>query len=285
MKVRRLGASGPEVSAIGFGAMLLSVSGRPDEEQARRTLHTALDSGINWIDTADAYCLDDDDFHHNEKLLARLLMGRRDNVLIATKCACRRPRGAWIVDGRPEYLKETVEQSLRALDVEAIDLLQLHAPDRRIPIAESVGALADLKNQGKVKLVGLSNVNVAEIEQARAIVPIASVQNWWSTDHRDPERSGVLDYCAKNQIAFIPYSPLGGSRGAPLLPNVHAITRLAAIRRVSAYQFVLAWMLKKSPVAIPIVGARRPETISDSARAADLEISDAERDAFEAALR
>ena len=284
MKTRKLGKDGPEVSAIGLGGMLLSISGRPPEDQAIATIHAALDAGIRFIDTADCYCIDDSDFNHNEKLIREALGGRREQVIVATKCACRRPGGAWTVDARPEYLREAAHQSLQALGVEALDLLQLHAPDARVPFADSVGALARLREEGKVRYVGLSNVSNSQIDEARAIVPITSVQNRWNAEDRSPEKDGIINHCAKHGIAFIPYSPFGGTRGAPVLGTLGKLTEEAKRRRISPYRLILGWMLAKSPAVVPIVGARRIESIEDSARAADLELGPDDVKAIEAAL-
>jgi aryl-alcohol dehydrogenase-like predicted oxidoreductase len=264
--------------------MLLSIAGRPPENQAIRTIHAAIDAGITLIDTADAYCLDESEFNHNERLIAKALSGRPESVLIATKCACRRPGGAWTVDARPEYLIEAAHRSLEALELDCLDLLQLHAPDSRVPFADSVGALAQLVQQGKVRWVGLSNVNVAQIEEARKIVAIVSVQNRWNPEDRSPEKDGVLDYCTRHGIAFLPYSPFGGTRGAPLLGTLGKLADEARRRRVSPYRLVLAWMLAKSPLVLPIPGARRPESIEDCAAADEMELGAADIKAIEAAL-
>lgn len=285
MTPRRLGVDGPDVSPIGLGAMLLSIAGRPPEAQAIRVVHAALDAGLTFIDTADAYCLDENDFNHNERLLAKALAQKSSAVVtVATKCACRRGGGAWTVDARPEYLTEAAHASLRALGVSTLDLLQLHAPDSRVPFDESVGALAELRRQGKVRHVGLSNVSVQEIAQARRIVPIASVQNRYNLMSRLPERDGVLDYCTRNGIAFIAYSPFGGSRLAPTLGTLGRLSGLAKRRRVSPYRLAIAWLLAKSPVVIPIPGARRPESIVDTARAVNVELSEADLLEIEAAV-
>lgn len=272
MKNRRLGPDGPEISAVGLGAMLLSISGRPPEDRAIDVIDAALDAGITFLDTADAYCIDDRDFNHNEGLIARALARRSEKVLVGTKCACKRPGGAWTVDARPEVLKAAAEASLKALGVECLDLLQLHAPGDRVPFAESVGALAELRAEGKVRYVGLSNVSAKEIEEARGIVPIHSVQNRWNVEDRRVEKDGVLATCKKHGITFIPYSPFGGTRGAPLLGTQGKLADEARRRRLTPYQLVIAWMLAKSPVAVPIVGARRPESIVESAAAADVEL-------------
>jgi aryl-alcohol dehydrogenase-like predicted oxidoreductase len=175
MPPRRIG--GMKVSAVGLGAMLLSLAGRPDEAGALRTIHAALDAGITLIDTADAYCLDGSEVGHNERLVAKALAawpGDRDRVLVATKGGHTRPGREWGLDGRPEYLRRACEASLRALGVEAIGLYQFHRPDPKVPFAESVGALAELRAAGKVRMVGLSNVSVEQIQQARRIVEVAA---------------------------------------------------------------------------------------------------------------
>ncbi|HZA82800.1 MAG TPA: aldo/keto reductase [Actinomycetes bacterium] len=273
MPARRLG--GLQVSAIGLGEMPLSLAGRPDEAQAVRTIHAALDAGVTLLDTADAYCRDDSDFGHGEGLVARALAawsGDRDRVLVATKGGHTRPGGAWDLDGRPEYLRQACEASLKALGVEAIGLYQFHRPDPKVPFAESVGALAELKAAGKVRMVGLSNVSVDQIAQARQLVEVAGVQNEFSPRFRRSE--GELAWCAAQRIAFLPWSPLGGiGRGRDLGGRHRAFAEVADRHAVSAQQVALAWQLAKSPVVIPIPGATRPETITDSAAATGLRLS------------
>jgi aryl-alcohol dehydrogenase-like predicted oxidoreductase len=272
MPPRRIGRM--KVSAVGLGAMLLSLAGRPDEAGALRTIHAALDAGVTLIDTADAYCLGEAEVGHNERLVAKALAtwpGDRDRVLVATKGGHTRPGREWGLDGRPEYLRQACEASLRALGVEAIGLYQLHRPDPKVPFAESVGALAELRAAGKVRMVGLSNVSVDQIQQARRIVEVASVQNEFSPRFRRSE--GELAWCAAHRIAFLPWSPLGGMGRGGLLAQRHpAFAAVAARHGVSPQQVALAWELAKAPVVIPIPGARRPETITDSAAAAALRL-------------
>jgi aryl-alcohol dehydrogenase-like predicted oxidoreductase len=270
MKKRKLGAGGPEVGEIGLGGMYLSITGRPEDEgQAIRTIHAALDAGETLIDTADVYCLDDSDIGHNERLIAKALKGRSQQAIVATKGGLRRPGGAWTRDASPAHLTAACDASLAALGVEAIDLYQLHAPDPAVPFAESLGAIARLREAGKVKLVGLSNVTVAEISAARDIVPISTVQNRWNPKDRSPEKDGVLAACARRGIAFLPYSPFGGPTGAKVIA-AGKLTSLAKRRGVSPHRLVLAWMLAKNPAVIPIPGARRVESVQDSAAASDM---------------
>jgi aryl-alcohol dehydrogenase-like predicted oxidoreductase len=276
MPTRRLG--GLQVSAIGLGEMPMSLAGRPDEAQSIRTIHAALDAGVTLIDTADAYCIDQTEVGHGERLVAKALAawpGDRDRVLVATKGGHTREGGEWNLDGRPEHLRQACEASLRALGVEAIGLYQFHRPDPKVPFAESVGAVAELKAAGKVRLVGLSNVSVDQIRQARQLVQVASVQNEFSPRFRRSE--GELAFCAAEGIAFLPWSPLGGiGRGRELGGRHRAFGEVAEAHGVSAQQVALAWQLAKAPAVIPIPGSSRPETITDSAAAARLRLGDDE---------
>jgi aryl-alcohol dehydrogenase-like predicted oxidoreductase len=276
MPTRRIG--GLQVGAIGLGEMPMSLAGRPDEAQSVRTIHAALDAGVTLIDTADAYCIDESEVGHGERLVARALTawpGDRDRVLVATKGGHTREGGEWYLDGRPEHLRQACEASLRALGVEAIGLYQFHRPDPKVPFAESVGAMAELKAAGKVRLVGLSNVSVDQIKQARQLVQVASVQNEFSPRFRRSE--GELAFCAAEGIAFLPWSPLGGiGRGRDLGGRHRAFGEVAEAHGVSAQQVALAWQLAKAPAVIPIPGSSRPETITDSAAAASLRLSDDE---------
>jgi aryl-alcohol dehydrogenase-like predicted oxidoreductase len=264
--------------------MYLSLAWRPDEPDALRTIHCAIDAGVTLIDTADAYCLDENEIGHNERLIAKALRGRHDKVLVATKGGLSRPRGEWLHAGSPAHLAMACERSLAALAIDAIDLYQLHAPDTTVPFEESVGAMARLLEQGKVRRVGLSNVSVDQIERARRIVPIATVQNRWSPYDRTPETSGVLAYCAAHAIAFLAYSPFGGGNKAKHLGSLGTLAREASAWGMSPHRMVLAWMLAKSPVAIPIPGARRAESILDSAVAGDVEVTPEDVAKIEAAF-
>jgi aryl-alcohol dehydrogenase-like predicted oxidoreductase len=273
MPTRRLG--GLQVGAVGLGEMPMSLAGRPDEGRSIRTIHAALDAGVTLVDTADAYCLDGSEIGHGERLVRKALdawPGDRDRVLVATKGGHTREGREWGLDGRPEHLRQACEASLRALGVDAIGLYQLHRPDPKVPFLESVGAMAELKAAGKVRLVGLSNVSVGQVKQARQAVEVASVQNEFSPRFRRSE--GELAFCAAERIAFLPWSPLGGiGRGRDLGGRHAAFAEVAAAHGVSPQQVALAWELAKAPVVIPIPGASRPETITDSAAAATLRLS------------
>ena len=274
MQQRTLGTR--TVGAIGLGGMPLSVEGRPDEAQAVRTVHAALDAGVTLLDTADAYCLGPDEVGHNERLLAKALAswsGDRDAVVIATKGGhTRPPDGSWALDGSREHLRAACEASLTALGVESIGLYQFHRPDPQVPWAESIGALEELRAEGKVQLVGVSNADPAQIREAASITSLAAVQNELSPRFRSSEPE--VELCSSTGVAFLPWSPLGGIGKAGDLGSSHgAFAEVAAERGVSPQQVCLAWLLAKAPVVIPIPGARRVESILDSVAAAELELS------------
>jgi aryl-alcohol dehydrogenase-like predicted oxidoreductase len=255
---------------IGFGGMPLSIQGRPPEEQGRRVLQAAIDAGMTFIDTADVYCLDDNDIGHNERLIASVVRGRVD-VHVATKAGLRRPRGAWTNDGRPQHIREACHRSLRALGVDQIWLYQFHAPDPAVPFEKSVETFAELQRDGKCKHVGLSNVSVDQIDAASRIVKVESVQNRLNPYFR--ESVGVAEECGRRGIAFLAYSPVGGGRLAKKLPQFELLQRIASNRGCSVHAAVLAWVRAKGPTVIPIPGARTVEHAVDSARAAGVELS------------
>lgn len=256
--------------------MHLSLQERPPEAQSIQVIEAALDAGVRLIDTADVYCLDDSDLGHNERLVARALAGwsgDREAVVVATKGGLTRPAGRWERDGRPEHLRAACERSLRALGAQRIALYQLHAPDSQVPFEESVGALAELRREGKVRWVGLSNVSVAQIRAAEAIVPVASVQNRLNPFFREALHDGVVRYCTEREIGFLAYSPTGGGRLNRKLPEHPVLRPMAARLGVSAHALVLAWVLAQSAAVIAIPSARRVAHTLDSVRAATLELS------------
>jgi aryl-alcohol dehydrogenase-like predicted oxidoreductase len=269
-----------EVSAIGLGAMPMSLEGRPDEAQSIRTIHAALDAGVTLIDTADSYCIHRGETGHNERLVAAALStwsGDADAVLVATKGGHYRPGdGSWRVDGRPEHLRAACDASLRALGVESIGLYQLHRPDPAVPYEESLGALRELRDQGKVRLTGVSNADVDQIALALTVLEeLASVQNELSPRYR--RFVDELRFCAERGVAFLAWSPLGGMGRARKLGERHAaFAKVAKARGVSPQQVALAWELALAPNVIPIPGASRPQTIVDSVQAADLQLSEEE---------
>ena len=264
------------VSAIGLGAMELSVDGRPERAASIATVHASLDAGVRLIDTADAYCLSSVDVGHNEALVADALRawpGERDEVLIATKGGhTRGPNGDWAVNGHPDYLRTACEASLRQLDVEAIGLYQFHRPDPAVPYADSVGAIKELRDEGKIVLAGVSNANVEQIRLAAEILGdggLASVQNEFSP--RFLSSMDELLLCGELGVAFLPWSPLGGMGDASTLgERFPAFLAVAQQRGVSAQQIALAWELALGGHVIPIPGCTRPFTAQSSAAAADL---------------
>jgi aryl-alcohol dehydrogenase-like predicted oxidoreductase len=286
VKRRPLGPGAPEVSAVGYGGMHLSIEGRPPEAQGIRVIQAALDAGVTLIDTADVYCLDQHDIGHNERLIAAALAGWRGDraaVTVATKGGLVRPSGRWESDARPEQLRAAAERSLRALGVERLDLYQLHAPDPKVPFAESVGELARLREAGKIRWVGLSNVSVMQVREAQAITPLATVQNRLNPFFQESRESGMVRYCAEQGIGFLAYSPTGGGRLTRKLPSHPVLARIAARLGVSAHAVVLAWALAQSPTVIVIPSARTVDHALDSIGAADLELTPNDLVAIDAA--
>jgi aryl-alcohol dehydrogenase-like predicted oxidoreductase len=286
MQTRRIGDV--QVGAIGLGGMPMSIEGRPDEQRSVATIHAALEAGVTLIDTADAYHLYANEVGHNESLIARAVAsygGDASDVLIATKGGHLRPGdGSWTLNGSPDYLKKACDASLKRLGVEAIGLYQFHRPDPKVPYAESVGAIRDLLDAGKIRFAGISNANPDQIRQSNEILDgrLVSVQNQFSPAFRSSEPE--LELCAELGIAFLPWSPLGGiSRAGELGPRFAVFADVAQAHGVSPQQVCLAWMLAKAPVVIPIPGSSRPETIRDSVAADDLKLSAEELGRLDAA--
>ncbi|MEU2507514.1 aldo/keto reductase [Streptomyces sp. NPDC007863] len=282
------------VSVIGLGAMPLSIEHRPDENRALATLHAALDAGVTLLDTADSYHWHAGETGHNELLVARALArygGDTSRVLVATKGGRGRPGdGSWTVDATPAHLKRAAEASARRLGTDAIGLYQLHKPDPAVPWADSVGALRELLDAGTIRAAGVSNVTTAQIHEAHRILGdgLVSVQNRYSPAVRDSEPE--LRLCERLGLAFLPWSPLGGisrsSLDGPSGPTSAgtAFHRVAAGREVSPQRVALAWLLARSPAMLPVPGASRPASITDSARAAELTLDPRELSELDADL-
>jgi aryl-alcohol dehydrogenase-like predicted oxidoreductase len=279
MDTTTLGTTGPQVSAVGLGAMGMSdLYGPADRDESIATIHAALDAGVTLIDTADAYHLHADEVGHNESLIAQALAGfggDTSGVLVATKGGHLRPGdGSWTINGSPDYLKQACEASLKRLGVDAIGLYQHHRTDPKVPYADSIGALRDLLDAGKIRMAGISNADPDQIRQAQEILGgrLVSVQNQFSPAFRSSERE--LRLCDELGIAFLPWSPLGGIGKADRLGgHAAAFAEVAERYGVSPQRVCLAWHLAKSPVVIPIPGASRPETIQDSAQAPELALT------------
>jgi aryl-alcohol dehydrogenase-like predicted oxidoreductase len=261
-----------EVQRLGFGGMRLTgpnVTGWPaDRGHALAVLRRARELGVDFFDTADSYGPE-----VNELQVAEALHPY-EGITVATKGGLTRPlghRGHWPPDGRPEYLKAACEASLSRLRVETIDLYQLHRPDPKTPFAESVGALAELQQEGKIRHVGLSNVSVAQLDEARRVVEIASVQNEFNLGNRESE--DVLEACEREGIAFLPWYPLdAGELARPGGP----VEEIAAAHDATAAQVALAWLLQRSPVTIPIPGTSSLGHLEENLGARDLRLSDEE---------
>jgi aryl-alcohol dehydrogenase-like predicted oxidoreductase len=266
------------VGAVGLGAMpLSSKEDRPSREEAEGVVHAALDAGVTLIDTADAYAHDEAEFGHNEEIVARALAsygGDTSDVLVATKGGHTRAGTDWGLDGSPGYLRRACEGSLRRLGLDAIGLYQFHRPDPATPWEESMGGLRALVDAGLVRMVGISNADIAQIDAAREIVgpALVSVQNEFSRSFRSS--AGELAHCARHGLAFLPWSPFGGVSSAKSLGSTAAeFAAVAEELGVSVYRVTVAWHLAQADVVLPIPGASRPESIRDSAAAADLQLS------------
>ena len=279
MQATTLGDTGETIPVIGFGGMPLSTQGRPSEDEGRRVLHAAIDAGMTFIDTADVYCLDDSEIGHNERLIASVVNERKDEVRVATKAGLRRPRGAWTNDGSPAHIREACEKSMRALATERIWLYQFHSPDPRVRFEKSVEAFAELQREGKFVHFGLSNVSIKQIDQAQRILPVVSVQNRLNPYFRESVR--VARECAKRNITFLAYSPVGGGRLAKRLPQFDVLIELARKHDRSVHAIVLAWVRAQGETVVPIPAARRVEHALDSASAADLVLAEEDLAAIE----
>ncbi|MGP5078333.1 aldo/keto reductase [Brachybacterium alimentarium] len=277
---RRIGSL--SVSALGLGAMPLSQGrGEPaPAERATATIHAALDAGVTLLDTADIYAPSWDTMGHNEELVAEALRswgGDRSSVTLATKGGITRSAEGGGRDGSASYLRSALEKSLAALEIDSVDLYYWHRPDRSIRYAEGVEALAALKEEGLIREIGISNANVEEIDVALEVLGdggLAAVQNEFSPTFFHTSRR-ELEHCGEHGIAFVPWSPLGGTGGgaSAVGERFPQIQRIAESHGVSPQQVVLAWELSLGEHVVPIPGASRPESISDSARAMTLELS------------
>lgn len=281
MQTRELGPF--TVSAIGLGAMPMSMNNDnqiPDFSQAEATIHAALDAGVTLIDTADIYAPSWDSMGHNEVLVGRAVKsyaGSTDHLVIATKGGITRSEGdKWGRNGTLDYLRNSVEKSLRDLGVDVIDLYQWHRPDRWQVYGEVIDNFKTLRDEGKIKAIGISNANVEEIEIALGVLGeggLASVQNEFSPRYRSSQAE--LDLCMERGVAFLPWSPLGGTGGGArdVGDRFAAFAEIGREHGVSPQQVVLAWELALGDRVIPIPGARRPESITDSVKAVDLVLS------------
>jgi len=308
MQQRKLGPTGPLVSALGLGCMGMSdfYSTAHDEQEAIATLHRALELGVTLLDTADMYGP-----HTNEQLIGKAIKGKRQQVFLATKFGIVRDPAnpaARGVSSRPEYIRRSVEGSLKRLEVEVIDLYYQHRVDPEVPIEEVVGTMADLISEGKIRYIGLSEASVATLERAHKVHPITALQTEYSLWTRDAEQ-GVLAACERLGIGFVPYSPLGrgfltgaiqrpedldaddfrrsnprfqGENFARNLALVEKVTELAKQKGVAPSQLALAWVLAQGEHIVPIPGTKRRRYLEENIAAAELTLSTAELAAIEA---
>ncbi|KRA17113.1 aldo/keto reductase [Lysobacter sp. Root604] len=310
MNTRTLGPQGPRVSALGLGCMGMSFAyGPADQDEAVATLHRALDLGVTFLDTADVYGP-----HTNERLLNRALQGRRDQVFLASKFgilmdpAQPQLRG---VNGRPEYVRASIEGSLQRLGTDHLDLYYLHRVDPNVPIEDTVGAMAELVAQGKVRYLGLSEASAATLERAHAVHPITALQSEYSLWTRDVERNGVLETCARLGIGFVPYSPLGrgfltgqiasagdlqsddfrlqtprfqGENFQRNLVLAETVKTLATGKGCTPAQLALAWVLAQGEHLVPIPGTKRRKYLDDNVGALDVRLDAGDLAALDAAF-
>jgi pyridoxine 4-dehydrogenase len=265
------------VNRLGFGAMRVTGQGiwdwPPDRQNALKVLRRAVELGVNLIDTADSYGP-----NVSELLIAEALYPYPKGLVIATKGGLTRPGpGQWVPNCRPEHLKQAVEESLKRLRLDRIDLYQLHTVDPKVPIEESIGALKQMQDAGKIRHIGLSNVDKKEIDRARKIVPIVSVQNRYNIEDRKSE--DVLAYCEKEKLGFLPWFPIGGGQG---LKPENPLNTAAKAHGVSVFQVALAWLLERSPVMLPIPGTSSLAHLEQNVAAAKLKLTPEEWKAIEA---
>lgn len=263
---------------IGLGAAYWSIGSTLDERQSIRTLHAALDAGVRLVDTSFAYT-QVGSLCHNEYLIARALSERSltpNGTLVVTKCGSTRIGDTkWKIDGRPERLREQCELSLKALGIDAIELYLLHWPDPQVPISDSIGAMLELQSAGKVRAIGVSNVSSDQLTDAQSVTTIAAVENNFSAF--DQSDRLLVERCSREGISYLAYSPLGGADKSRSIADKLPVSALVAREAgVSPQQLLLAWLLRQSASIVPIAGATKPRSITDSAAAPDLYLGEAE---------
>jgi pyridoxine 4-dehydrogenase len=264
------------VNRLGFGAMRLTGDGiwgwPKDRDEAKRVLKRAIELGVNLIDTADAYGPNTD-----ELLIAEALYPYPKGLVIATKGGNTRPGpGSWVPNGHPDYLKKCVDGSLKRLRLDRIDLYQLHRVDPKVPMEESIGALKEMRDAGKIRHLGLSEVGPEEIERARKMVPIATVQNRYNVEDR--KWDNAIKYCEQNNLGFMPWAPVGGSSRSL---RDRALERVAKEQNATVYQVAIAWLLRRSPVMLPIPGTSSVAHLEENVAAGKLQLTGAQMKALD----
>ncbi len=274
---RRLGSF--TVSPVGFGAARVSIEGRPDWETGVRVVMAAVDAGMTLIDTADAYCLSSSSEHgYGERLVAealRRLGSAASGVVVATKGGELRVRGAWKLDGRPEHIRAACEASLRALDVDVIDLYQLHRPDPAVPLTDTIGAMVQLRHDGLVREIGVCNVTEQQLEAVIAVGPVVAVQNPLTYDRS--RRDSVLEACERHGLAYLAHSPFGGPGSARRLGNDRRLATVADSCGSTPHAVALAALLARSPSMIPIPGTSSVQRPAGHIAAGRIELSAEDR--------
>lgn len=271
---RKIGFTEKEIFALGFGAKSLSMGNRPSEKEAISVLHTAFDLGINFLDTANVYCSGLNEIGHNEILISKAIKqyNKSNEILVATKGGSR-PEVKGGLDCSPKFLKESCEKSLLALNLESIFLYQLHAIDSKIPLLESLNALIELKKEGKIQHIGLSNVNMLEIKDALKFTRIESVQNKCHVFYKENIDTGLISFCKKNHITYFSHSPFGGYHNHLEVSKHDLLKDLANKYKTSSYCIMLSWLLQIADNVIPIAGASKISSIKDNLSAINIYLS------------
>jgi aryl-alcohol dehydrogenase-like predicted oxidoreductase len=267
VQTKQLGRTSLSISAVAYGAVHLSLGARPEESQSLRIIHHLLSEGITVIDTADSYCLDERDLHHNERLVFKALtsysLGLAD-VLVATKGGVVRPGGLWKSNGSPSYLRTAIRASFEALGGDRpIDLWQLHAVDPDYPLEASLAPAAEAVKNGFIRFVGLSNVNTSQIMAAMNVVEVVSIQNEFNLWNRKCEMDGTLDLCERQKITFFSWGSLGGPARHRELSRVPVLSQIAREKNTSAYAIALAWLSSQSDCIVPIFGSSNVNHINE----------------------
>lgn len=280
MEMKKLGNTSVTISELCLGAMGLSLITRPSESQAIETIHRALDLGINVIDTADSYCQDESDKHHNERLIHKALQqynSDTSHILVATKGGYIRPQGEWVFSGSPEHLRQTIRESFEALGGEKpIDIWQHHRPDPNYTIEQSLTPVKEAVAEGIIRFVGLSNYSVEEIKRARELVEVVVIQHQLNPWYRHHEFDGVLNYSQQENLTFLASSPFGGIQGVRRTSTIEKLsifTEIAKAKGITVYSLMLAWLRSKSPLIVPITGASKPTSIEASVNALTIKLS------------
>ena len=278
-----LGVLGELAVPLGLGLLRLSTEGRPTEQDAIAVIHFALDQGIRLLDTADSYCLGDEDLHYGERLVRKAIdmwEGPRDQIRVLTKAGLARPKGRWVPNGRPEHLRQAVDGSLQALGVDQLFMLLLHANDPRTPFEDSLGALAELRREGKIAHLGLCNVSIAEVRQAERHFPVCAIQNELSVVDRKSATEGLVALARDLGVPFLAHRPLGGHAKVASLKGNRAVAPIAARHRITPHEAALAVLRDLGDPIVPLVGATRVESLRSSLRALSVDLDETDRAAL-----